>query len=210
MNLNDDHVVTVRGEVMRNTFMNISEEKQRLVIDAAMEEFITYGYENASTNRLAKTLGIAKGSIFKYFSSKEHLFAYLLELCLSALKAHMTSYNPESGNPSKELLRYAELEYDFLIDHPKYYHFFYMVQNEMGKEWFKPYEKLLIEESIVLSNALYEDLLLSPMLRDHVSLVIGAYNQRFMANVTLKTDYQKIKKEYLSGLESHLELIKWR
>ncbi len=195
---------------MGNTFIKISEEKQRLVIDAAMEEFIMHGYENASTNRLAKTLGIAKGSIFKYFSSKEHLFAHLLELSLSALKTHMSSYNPESGEPVNELLRYAEHEYDFLIDHPKYYHFFYMVQNEMGKEWFKPYEKLLVEESIILSNALYQELQMSLKLRDHVSLVIGAYNQRFMANVTLETDYQKIKKDYLIGLEEHLELIKWR
>lgn len=195
---------------MGNTFIKISEEKQKLVIDAAMEEFIMYGYENASTNRLAKTLGIAKGSIFKYFSSKEHLFAHLLELSLSALKTHMSSYNHESGDPVNELLRYAELEYDFLIDHPKYYHFFYMVQNEMGKEWFKPYEKLLVEESIILSNALYEELQMSLKLRDHVSLVIGAFNQRFMANVTLETDYIKIKKDYLIGLEEHLELIKWR
>jgi AcrR family transcriptional regulator len=190
--------------------MNISIEKQKLVIDAALEEFILHGYENASTNRLAKTLGIAKGSIFKYFSSKEHLFTHLLELSLSALKTHMNSYNPESGNPVKELLKYAELEYDFLIDHPKYYHFFYRVQSEMGKEWFKPYEKLLIEESILLSNALYEELNVSFKLRDHVSLVIGAYNQRFMANVTLETDYPKVKKEYLFGLEEHLDLIKWR
>lgn len=195
---------------MGNTFTNISEEKQKLVIDAAMEEFIMYGYENASTNRLAKTLGIAKGSIFKYFTSKEHLFSHLLELSLSALKTHMSSYNPESGDPVKELLRYAEIEYDFLIEHPKYYHFFYMVQNEIGKEWFKPYEKLLVEESMILMSALYEEIQMPIKLRDHVSLVIGAYNQRFMSNVTLETDYQKIKKDYLIGLEEHLDLIKWR
>lgn len=195
---------------MRNTFINISEEKQKLVIDTAMEEFIVHGYENASTNRLAKTLGIAKGSIFKYFTSKEYLFSYLLELSLSALKTHMSSYIPESGDPIIELLRYAEIEYDFLIDHPKYYHFFYMVHNEVGKEWFKPYEKILVEESIILMSALYEEIQIPLKLRDHVSLVIGAYNQRFMASVSLETDYLKIKKDYLIGLEEHLEMIKWR
>jgi len=56
------------------TFANIDTAKQERVLAAALEEFAEHGFQNASMNRLSADLGIAKGSIFKYFGSKEGLF----------------------------------------------------------------------------------------------------------------------------------------
>lgn len=47
---------------------------------AAIEEFAEYGLENASTNRIVKNSGIAKGSFYQYFEDKKDVFMHLLDL----------------------------------------------------------------------------------------------------------------------------------
>lgn len=56
------------------TFLKLDPDKQRRVLDEARREFAGHGFQGASVNRMVARLGIAKGSIFKYFGSKEGLF----------------------------------------------------------------------------------------------------------------------------------------
>jgi len=62
----------------KQTFLNLPETKRDNVINAAVEEFAEYGLENASTNRIVKNSGIAKGSFYQYFEDKQDVFMYLL------------------------------------------------------------------------------------------------------------------------------------
>lgn len=49
------------------------------ILDAALQEFATRGYEAASTNAIAEHAGVAKGLVFHHFGSKEALFEQLFE-----------------------------------------------------------------------------------------------------------------------------------
>jgi len=60
--------------VIRETFKNLENEKQQRILDTAVEEFASHGFRQASVNRMVQKLGIAKGSIFQYFGTKEGLF----------------------------------------------------------------------------------------------------------------------------------------
>ncbi len=51
-----------------------SEGKRSLIIDAAMLHFAEHGYHEARVGDMAAILGIAKGSIFQHFGSKDGLF----------------------------------------------------------------------------------------------------------------------------------------
>jgi TetR/AcrR family transcriptional regulator len=51
-----------------------SEGKRTRIIDAAMRHFAEQGYDAARVGDLAAMLGIAKGSIFQHFGSKDGLF----------------------------------------------------------------------------------------------------------------------------------------
>jgi len=59
------------------TFENLDPVKQQAFVQAALQEFALHPYEEASLNRLAKQLGIAKGSIYRYFTDKQDLHTYL-------------------------------------------------------------------------------------------------------------------------------------
>jgi TetR/AcrR family transcriptional regulator len=51
-----------------------SEAKRSRIIDAAMQHFAQNGYQAARVGDIAAVLGIAKGSIFQHFGSKDGLF----------------------------------------------------------------------------------------------------------------------------------------
>ncbi len=60
-----------------------SQQKRSLILDAAMRHFSEHGYEAARVGDMANQLGIAKGSVFQHFGSKDGLFfeAYKSALC---------------------------------------------------------------------------------------------------------------------------------
>ena len=64
----------------KQTFYNLPEEKRETIFNAAVEEFAEYGLENASTNRIVKNSGIAKGSFYQYFEDKQDVFMHMLDV----------------------------------------------------------------------------------------------------------------------------------
>jgi AcrR family transcriptional regulator len=64
----------------KQTFLNLPAEKRETIMNAAVEEFADYGLENASTNRIVKNSGIAKGSFYQYFEDKKDVFMHLLDV----------------------------------------------------------------------------------------------------------------------------------
>lgn len=48
--------------------------KEQEVLDVATEYFLKHGYRGASINEMARSSGISKESIYRYFSSKQQLF----------------------------------------------------------------------------------------------------------------------------------------
>lgn len=101
-------------------FFDLSEEKRGTIISAGIKEFSNYGYENSSTNRIVKEAGISKGSLFKYFSTKEDFYFYILDVTAN----EMISDLKEKANAlSKELfqriIEYSTLEFSWYILNPE-------------------------------------------------------------------------------------------
>lgn len=64
----------------KQTFFNLPEEKREKIFNAAVEEFAKHGLKNASTNRIVKNSGIAKGSFYQYFEDKQDVFMHMLDV----------------------------------------------------------------------------------------------------------------------------------
>ena len=50
-----------------------------MIIAAAREEFMTYGFADASMRRIAAAAGMSVAGLYKHFSGKEEMFAALVE-----------------------------------------------------------------------------------------------------------------------------------
>lgn len=66
---------------MYSKFLNLDEEKQDRIINAALKEFAQKGYDNASTNEIVKEAEISKGLLFHYFQNKKQLYFFLFDYC---------------------------------------------------------------------------------------------------------------------------------
>ncbi len=63
---------------MTRTRLN-RDERRRLILDAAADVFGRLGFEAARMEDVAKAAGIAKGLLYKHFSSKDALFQALID-----------------------------------------------------------------------------------------------------------------------------------
>lgn len=69
----------------KDTFFNLSLEKQEKVIRSAISEFLKHGFEKANVGVIAKQAGVAKGSIYQYFENKKELFVFAVNWSMSLL-----------------------------------------------------------------------------------------------------------------------------
>lgn len=82
----------------KQTFLNLPNEKRKVIVDAAIDEFAEYGLENASTNRIVANSGIAKGSFYQYFEDKQDVFMYLLTILENEKMEFFKTKHPPSKN----------------------------------------------------------------------------------------------------------------
>ena len=54
--------------------LELDTQRRDAILNAALKEFSSQGYDNASTNVIAKEAGISKALMFHYVSSKQELF----------------------------------------------------------------------------------------------------------------------------------------
>ncbi|EJK2994609.1 TetR/AcrR family transcriptional regulator [Vibrio cholerae] len=56
-----------------------SEEKRQAILEIAKDSFTQQGFEQTSMSHIAKTLGGSKATLYNYFSSKEEIFAAVMQ-----------------------------------------------------------------------------------------------------------------------------------
>lgn len=66
----------------KDTFLNLPEEKREMVMRAAINEFMNKGFEKGKIGDIAKSAGVAKGSMYQYFENKRELFLYSVRWAL--------------------------------------------------------------------------------------------------------------------------------
>ncbi|MGV8074904.1 MAG: TetR/AcrR family transcriptional regulator [Syntrophobacteraceae bacterium] len=116
-----------RGEgirmVPRETFNKLENEKKLRILDTAIDEFACQGFKQASVNRIVQKLGIAKGSIFQYFGTKEGLFGVVFEQAVSMVRGSLRRVKQEtSAMDFFERIRQSLLAgIRFIDEHPRVY-----------------------------------------------------------------------------------------
>jgi len=105
------------------TFRNLETDKQQRVLDAAIDEFASHGFMQASLNRVVQRLGIAKGSIFKYFGTKERLFHIIFDHAVSLVRHTLRQVKQDTaGQDFFQRIRESLLAgIRFIERHPRIY-----------------------------------------------------------------------------------------
>lgn len=67
-------------------FHRISEEKQNIILEAALTEFAQFGYSEANINKIAERAHVSVGSIYKYFNDKQNLYLAIINYSVETLR----------------------------------------------------------------------------------------------------------------------------
>jgi AcrR family transcriptional regulator len=70
---------------MYENFERLDGERKLQIVNAALKEFSVKGYDEASTNIIAKEAGLSKGLLFHYVVSKRELFLYLYDYAMTKI-----------------------------------------------------------------------------------------------------------------------------
>lgn len=76
----------VKEKTMSIKLLDLEPKRRDAVLNAALKEFALQGYDNASTNVIAKNAGISKALMFHYVSSKQELFLVVYDYFSELLK----------------------------------------------------------------------------------------------------------------------------
>jgi TetR/AcrR family transcriptional regulator len=92
-----------------------SESKRSKIIDAAMRHFAEQGYHGARVGDIAAILGIAKGSIFQHFGSKDGLFFEVYKKAVRSFPRYLDAPAEMRERGFFEVLRYWLARTEHLI-----------------------------------------------------------------------------------------------
>ena len=89
------------------TFFNLPDEKRQRILECAIEEFAQHDFDSASISQIVARAGIAKGSLYQYFTDKDDLYRYLIDLA-SQKKSQMLAgaQPPDPGMNIFDTLRW--------------------------------------------------------------------------------------------------------
>ncbi|HZG83548.1 TetR/AcrR family transcriptional regulator [Paenibacillus sp.] len=103
-------------------------DKKQLILEAALRLFAAKGFHSTSIQDIVEEVGIAKGSVYLHFKSKE-------DILVSAIKHMVSGMIEEIGNadageqltPKEKLVRKLERQFEFSLKHKA---FIFMLMDE--------------------------------------------------------------------------------
>lgn len=107
----------------KETFYNLTDEKQQRVLDTAIDEFATHGFKQASVNRMVQRLGIAKGSMFQYFGNKQGLFQFIFQHAVERVRQSLRKVKKDTSDADffERIGRSLTAGIRFIQEHPHIY-----------------------------------------------------------------------------------------
>ena len=94
--------------------------RREQIVEKAVRLFAEHGYDGTDTQLLADQLKVGKGTLYRYFSSKEELFLAATDYVMRKLSEHVLSYVEETCDPFDQIERGVRAYLVFFADHPEF------------------------------------------------------------------------------------------
>ena len=139
--------------------LNLESERRDAVLNAALKEFVLQGYDNASTNIIAKEAGISKALMFHYVSSKQELFFIVYDYFFDIIKREyleLMDYDEKDIFVKLRQSYYLQIKlsekYPFIFDFNK------LLQSTNSNEVNKQLENRMIEQHSSCYPKLFDEI----------------------------------------------------
>jgi AcrR family transcriptional regulator len=122
--------------------------KKAAILDVAIRAFAADGFRGADVGVIADQAGVGKGTVYRYFGSKEELFWATAFEVLLRLERHLFAAMQDIASPYEKLRASSRAYAEFFVAHPQYLEVFIQDRAEfrgVGPESHRQYHEKLAE-----------------------------------------------------------------
>ena len=87
---------------------------KRLIFESAIRIFSDCGYRGATMDDIASSAGLAKGTLYYHFTSKEEIFNFIVEEGIQILQDQVLEVQKIDIDPKEKLVEISEIQLSFL------------------------------------------------------------------------------------------------
>lgn len=187
-------------------------DKQKQILDAALGLFVAHGFHGTPTSKIAQDAGVANGTLFHYYKTKDDLVAGLynhikeeLATAMSTIIHESDFITPKFRNTFTHTLHWA------LQNRDKFY---YIQQFERSPHMAKISKEAIEQQSVVLSK-LIEEGIKKKLLQTHPrDLIITLFNSQIFGLYQYLTSDEFTPEEerriITEGYEMVWEMLKYK
>jgi AcrR family transcriptional regulator len=93
-------------------------DKRQAILDAALGLFAEQGFHGTSVPEIARAAGVAAGTIYRYFESKDAVVNVLYRHWRGAVQTFVLEDFPFTGSAREQFGAYWRRLFDFALEHP--------------------------------------------------------------------------------------------
>lgn len=185
--------------------------KRDAVMRESLREFAEHGYTGASTNRIVRRVGIAKGSLFHYFGTKERLFLALMdEAATQVSETVRAAAHDLPGDPVERIIALARAEFGFYTRSPQLYRLLHRAVSDpdtagMIKARYADSGMSLFLES--LAGATFAEGVDESTATAVLAWIVNGFNETFLPSAKASDDPDALLQRYESELRRHLAVV---
>jgi len=97
----------------------LTARRQEEILEAAVKVFAKHGFANTDLQLIADALGVAKGTLYRYFPSKKKLFLASVEQGVNAIEAQVESAVNSAPDPLDKVAAAITSYFRYMDDHPE-------------------------------------------------------------------------------------------
>ena len=190
------------------------EEKTKLtkekIINAAVTEFGTKGYEKASINNICNENKIAKGLIYHNFKNKDEIYLTCVKMVFSKIKSFI-----EEKYSKTNLNDYFDIRIKFFKNNPMYSYIFFDVILNPPNHLIKEITNIK-KDFDDMNKEIYKKCIFELKLRDSVSIdetleyydIIGnTFNIYFQKKTSMNSNFKELINEHELKLSKIIDLM---
>lgn len=185
------------------------------ILNAAIAEFGTKSYENASLNTICSAYQISKGLIYHNFKNKDELYLRCVEVCYQEMTSYLRNAPYSSQDDRKNIEMLFSLRQTFFMENPAYCNLFFQTILQPPKHLRKEIQEIR-REFDEFHAMRYKELLKQTKLRDGITedmaieyffIFQEMFNGYFQRQANDGMDFSVLIKNHESSLPNILNIM---
>lgn len=198
----------VLQEIPKSCTTPRQQERMTRILKAAREAFAQYPFHEVLVEDVARAAGVGKGTIYRYFPDKEHLYFAVIFDGINGLKDRIQSALPSQTDPEISIRELVFTLISFLSENRFFFRIMNIEDSKVGNQgtpnrrrWEQERGKLIDAIADMLSQADGSLCVMHPRTEAHILMgMVRAVRRYNPDNLTTTQMADEVSRIYLNGL----------